>query len=500
MQYLLDAREAGNVDKISIQKYGIPSLVLMERAALALSQRVAEFLEKNVSFREKNTKILVICGMGNNGGDGVAAGRILQEWGYDVSIFLPGNREKASEEMKIQLDIAEKCSMNFVKEPELGNFSMIIDAIFGIGLSREVTGEYAAWIQKINQSPACVFSVDIPSGISADTGAVLGEAVKADKTVTFGTGKLGLFLSPGYQYAGEVFIEEIGFPAAALKETAPKVFFYTKNDIHALFPKRKQDSHKGSYGKLLVIAGSEDISGAAFFTAKAAYLLGCGLVKVVTHVNNRSMIQEKLPEALHTFYEEDEYDISEDIRWATAIVIGPGLGKNFMSEKLLSQAVTIREKPVLIDADGLNLLAGKEEYVKNGEILLPDNFILTPHLAEMSRLTDALPERLKEAPLEFVKRTKNGAVLVMKDSRTFISDGEQVYVNLSGNHALAKGGSGDVLSGIIGGLLARGTKNFLAASLGVYLHGLTAEEYIKKRSSSSMLASDILEMLPEILP
>lgn len=499
MQYLLDGTEAGNLDKISIQKYGIPSLVLMERAALALSKHVAEFLETG-SFHEKNAKILVVCGMGNNGGDGVAAGRILQEWGYDVSIFLLGNREKASVEMKTQLDIAEKCSMNFIKEPELEKYPVLIDAVFGIGLSREVTGEYAAWIQKINQCSSYVFSVDIPSGISADTGAVLGTAVKADKTVTFGTGKLGLFLSPGYQYAGEVFIEEIGFPAVALKETAPNVFFYTKNDLDELFPKRKQDSHKGSYGKLLVIAGSENISGAAYFTAKAAYLLGCGLVKVVTHRNNRSMIQEKLPEALHTFYDEDEYDLTEDIHWASAIVIGPGLGKNFMAEKLLSQVLTVREKPVLIDADGLNLLAGKEEYVKNDEILLPGNFVLTPHLVEMSRLTDALPERLKEAPLEYVKRTKNGAVIVMKDSRTFVSDGTQVYVNLSGNHALAKGGSGDVLSGIIGGLLARGMKNFLAATLGVYLHGLTAEEYIKKRSSSSMLASDILEMLPEILP
>ncbi len=494
MQYLLNAKEAGELDKISIQKYGIPSLVLMERAALALSKRVAEL--PNLS----ETKILIICGMGNNGGDGAACGRILKEWGYDVSVFLIGNREKASTEMRTQLEIAEKLSMTFVSEPDLNQFPVLIDAIFGIGLSREVTGEYAEWIQKINQSSSYVISVDIPSGISADNGAVLGEAVKADRTVTFGIGKLGLFLNAGRQYAGEVFIEDIGFPAAALEETAPKAFFYTKKEVTALFPKRKQNSHKGSYGRLLMIAGSENISGAAFFAAKAAYLLGCGLVKVVTHQNNRSMIQEKIPEALHAFYGEEGYDLEEDIKWAAAVVVGPGLGKTHVAEMLLSRVLEIREIPVLIDADGLNLLAKKEEYVKDGEIFLPGNFVLTPHLLEMSRLTGALPERLKEAALEFVKRTRNGAVLVMKDSRTLVSDGKQVYVNLTGNHALAKGGSGDVLSGIIGGLLARGVEIFLAAALGVYLHSLTADEYIKTRSSSSMLASDILEMLPEILP
>ncbi|MBR1743542.1 MAG: NAD(P)H-hydrate dehydratase, partial [Lachnospiraceae bacterium] len=328
---------------------------------------------------------------------------------------------------------------------------------------------------------------------------------------TFGEGKLGHFLYPGAHYAGKVFIEEIGFPKEALEKTAPKHFFYHPEDVKELFPKRIPNSHKGSYGKLLVIAGSEDISGAAFFAAKAAYLMGCGLVKVVTHENNRSMLQEKLPEALHAFYgkrmfrenedgEEGIPDLREDISWASAVVTGPGLGTDAAAKALLAQVLEIRDKPVLIDADGINLLAGEERYVKNGELFLPENFILTPHMLEMSRLTGTPLAELKAHPLEYVKKTREGAVFVLKDARTLVSDGEWVYVNVSGNSALSKGGSGDVLSGMIGGLLARGVERFLAAALGVYLHGLTAEEYIKDRSSSSMLASDILEMLPRVLP
>lgn len=515
MQYLLNAEEAGRLDSISIQEMGIPSLVLMERASLSLAERV----RKHVNRKEK---ILVVCGMGNNGGDGVAAGRILMEWGYDISIFLLGNREKASPEMHTQLKIAENLDMQFVEAPDLMEYPVLLDAVFGIGLSREITGSYAEWIEKMNTSGSKIISVDIPSGVSAGTGAVLGTAVKADITVTFGENKLGLLLYPGYLQAGKVYVEDIGFPGAALKKVDPKNFSYEKEDMDRLFPKRKPDSHKGTYGKLLVAAGSEKISGAAFFAAKAAYLTGCGLVKVVTHENNRTMLQEKIPEALLSVYagngsftdqRSSSYadshnnstcfsgtDLSEDIAWASAVLIGPGLGTSSQAEKLLDQILKIREKPVLIDADGINLLAKRGDCVKEGQILLPDNFILTPHMLEMSRLVNVPAEELKKDMLSYVKRTKNGAILVLKDARTLVSDGKQVFVNTSGNHALAKGGSGDVLSGIIGGLLARGEDIFSSASLGVYLHGMTAEEYIKEKSSSSMLASDILNMLPQILP
>lgn len=524
MQYIADASEAKEIDGISIHKIGIPSFVLMERASLSVADCVRSFVKK-----EKD-RILVVCGMGNNGGDGVAAGRILAEEGFDVSILLLGQEEKASEEMKRQLLIARNLLVPVITTAMLSEYTVIVDAIFGIGLSHDITGDFAEWIRKINQSKASVVAVDIPSGIDASSGKVLGTAVKADYTVTFGVNKRGLVLFPGMQYAGKVIVAEIGFPKKAVEEVMPKAVSYEREDLLALFPKRIPRSNKGNYGKTLVIAGSEQMSGAAFFAAAAAYRMGNGLVKIVTHENNRMMLQTNLPEALLWTYDGTEVlgeeaakgqtdgkaaafekRLSEEIKWATTIIIGPGLGKSAFAAFLLKKVLSVREVPVLIDADGLNLLS---EFLKNGvffegtgscpkdgstPLLLPENFVLTPHLKEMSRLTGKNTEHIKE-DLIAACQDVSGAVLVLKDARTVVSDGEHFFINQSGNNALAKGGSGDVLSGVIGGLLALGMSGFEAASLGVYLHGLTAEEYVKKRGYSSMLASDILEELKYLLP
>ena len=524
MQYIADASEAKEMDGISIHKIGIPSFVLMERASLCVSDCVRSFAEK------ERDRILVVCGMGNNGGDGAACGRILSEAGYNVQILILGQEEKASEEMKQQLFIARNLLIPVITTAVLSEYTVIIDAVFGIGLSRDVTGIYAEWIQKINQSGASVVAVDIPSGIDASSGKVLGIAVKADYTVTFGVNKRGLVLFPGMQYAGTVIVADIGFPKKAVEEVMPKAVSYEKEDLLELFPKRIPRSNKGSYGKTLVIAGSEQMSGAAFFAAAAAYRVGNGLVKIVTHENNRVMLQTNLPEALLWTYDGTEIlgegaaagqkgrkdavfekELSEQIKWATTIIIGPGLGKSAFAAFLLKQVLLVREVPVLVDADGLNLLS---EFLRDGmsfgetgnclndggtPLVFPGNFVLTPHLKEMSRLTGKDVKQIKE-DLIVACRDISGAVLVLKDARTIVSDGKRLSINQSGNNALAKGGSGDVLSGIIGGLLALGMPGFEAASLGVYLHGLTAEEYVKKRGYSSMIASDILEELKALLP
>jgi len=521
MQYIADAEEAKRIDGVSIQEIGIPSFVLMERASLSVAECVRTFAKKEID------RILVVCGMGNNGGDGVACGRILTEAGFDVEILLLGQEEKAGKEMKQQLLIARNLLIPIITTATPSEYTVIIDAVFGIGLSRDITGNYADWIEKINQSEAVVVAVDIPSGIDASSGKVLGIAVKADYTVTFGVNKRGLVLFPGMQYAGKVLVADIGFPKKAVEEVMPGAVSYERKDLLSLFPKRIPRSNKGSYGKTLVIAGSKQMSGAAFFTAAAAYRMGSGLVKIVTHENNRIMLQTNLPEALLCTYDGTELSqtgkqegrkeaaftkrISEEIKWATTIVIGPGLGKSEIAAFLLKQVLKVKELPVLIDADGLNLLA---EFVKAGTILeetenyrkmgddtlcLSENFVLTPHLKEMSRLTGKDTEQIKEDMIEACKAV-SGAVLVLKDARTVVSAGNRLYINQSGNNALAKGGSGDVLSGMIGGLLALGLSAFEAASLGVYLHGLTAEEYVKKRGFSSMLATDILEELKNLLP
>lgn len=528
MQYIADAREAKEIDGISIQKIGIPSFVLMERAAMKAAELTAKIVHK------ESDRILIVCGVGNNGGDGAACGRILMEQGFDVVIALLGDEANASEEMKQQLFIARNLLIPVITNPVVEEYSVIIDAIFGIGLSREIKGDIAGIITEINESEATVISLDIPSGIDASDGSVLGMAVKADYTVTFGVMKRGLVLFPGTLYAGKVYVADVGFPKSAIEEAAPAIFSYEREDIKKLFPKRMARSNKGSYGTTLVIAGSRQISGAAYFSAAAAYRMGSGLVKVFTHENNRQMLQERLPEALLMTYRgterlPEEYmdDILEEkeeipfleqdsekeegtafvkqlqneLSRASAVVIGPGLGTSRMSEFLVHEVLKITDIPVLIDADGLNLLQRFPEcFNEDGRILLPDNFVLTPHLKEMSRLLGNEVEEIQENLIDTACRYTKGATFVLKDARTVVSDGMRIYLNQSGNNALAKGGSGDVLSGMIGGLLAQGMEPFRAAALGVYLHGLSAEEYIKEGSSSTMLASDILKELVKLLP
>ena len=359
MQYIANAKEAKKIDGISIEQIGIPSLVLMERAALAVAKRVEELAKKEDS-------VLIICGVGNNGADGVAAGRMLSEHGYRVTFLLLGNMQKASEEMRVQLAIVKNLSLSvrttddFLKE-ELEQYTFVIDAIFGIGLSREITGKYAQWIKAVNAMQKPVVSVDVPSGIDATSGRVLGIAIRAKETITFGTLKSGLLFFPGAKYAGAVQVADIGFPKIALKEAHLQTISYDREDVKKLFPQRIPYSNKGSYGKVLVIAGSKNMGGAAYFAARAAYEMGCGLVKVITHQNNRDMLLEKLPEALLECYDEEtkEEEISDMltdvVQWADVIACGPGLGTSPTARLLFETVIKEENKPVVLDADAINL-------------------------------------------------------------------------------------------------------------------------------------------------
>lgn len=513
MQYIIDAEEAREIDRISIEEIGIPSMVLMEKAALA----VAECVKSSICPQDK---VLAVCGMGNNGGDGVAAARLLWEDGYFVTVCLIGEREKASEEMHQQLTIVENLGIRVCTGLPAGEYNVILDALFGIGLCREVTGEFADVIHWMNDQDAVRFAVDIPSGIHASTGEVLSTAVCADFTVTFGTNKRGLVLFPGCSYGGEVVVADIGFPKQAVEKVAPRSYTLTREDVVTRMPSRISRSNKGSYGKVLVIAGSRQISGACYLCAAAAYRMGCGLVKVITAEENGLVIKSKLPEALvktydsHLDYSQPEPRqklsqwIQQEIQWATSIVIGPGIGMEEPAELLLMQVLQERNKSIVIDADGLNLLAKHREFFREGEegrwkIHLPENIILTPHLTEMTRLVHVelpvLQAKIMEEALCSISRA-DGQILVLKDARTIVTDGSGVYINTTGNNALSTGGSGDVLSGMIAGLLAQGMKPKSAAILAVCFHGMAAEKYLEIGGRYSMLASDILKMLPGILP
>jgi NAD(P)H-hydrate epimerase len=309
MKKVVNAVQMKQIDSYSIHTIKIPSLVLMEQAAKA----VAKCVKKHV---KKGKKVLVVCGMGNNGADGIAAGRMLFNWGYEVSIFCIGNRSHATPEWQTQEEIAKNLGIPFVSE--ISKVDVMIDAIFGIGLSREITGEYAKVVEEINQSEALKVSVDIASGVNASDGSILGLAVRADYTVTFGYQKIGMILYPGLSYSGKVVVADIGFPKVSLEQVNVKTQCVEDKDLKILSSLRPQDSHKGTFGKVLVIAGSLNMAGAAVFSAKAAYRMGSGLVKVYTPKENRIMIQNLVPEAILSTYEND---LLEELKWASVVVL-----------------------------------------------------------------------------------------------------------------------------------------------------------------------------------
>ncbi len=510
-KYALNSFQMKEIDTFTIEQIGIPSCVLMEKAAMAVVAHV-----KKVCSKE--SKIIAVCGYGNNGGDGIAVARMLHMEGYFVDIIMVGEERRATKETKQQLKIAENLGVSILQKVQLTEYTIIIDAIFGIGLTREITGVFKKIIEEINEAKKTVVSVDIPSGVSADNGTIMGVAVKADITVTFGWEKIGCLVFPGAEYAGTVHIEEIGFATRGNTELSSR--FYFEKKPKDLFPVRKQDSNKGTYGKVLIIAGSKNMFGAAYFSAKAAYRMGAGLVRIVTARENREILQSQLPEAILTTYEtkenvlleQDEKTIKEAISWASVILLGPGLGRSAISTSLVKITITQTSVPLVVDADGLNIISdmisaqvpdktdveGRITYLAQ---LLPKGTIITPHKKELSVLTGIPFENLVNCLIDSsVSCTYNNEIIyVKKDARTIVSFGTLDYINVTGNDGMSTAGSGDVLAGMIVGLLAQGTVPFISAILGVYLHGLSGDIASEQKGTRSMIASDILEMIPEAL-
>lgn len=484
MKYVLKNQEMQDVDKEAIQQIGIPGLVLMERASEKIARRLIE-------TAEKSDKILSVAGCGNNGGDALAAARILLEEGYSVDFAVIGNLEKASEDLKTQLGILSHLGYEQQDEIDFNGYDWILDGLFGVGLSRDVSGVYQTAVDDINKSTARVMSVDIPSGISGDTGKVLGCAVRADATVTFGGPKAGHLLYPGREYTGCLYTEKIGFFDSVLKKYAGG-FTYDEEDLKRL-PKRAADSHKGTYGKILIIAGNKTMSGAAYFSAKSALRMGSGLVKVISDASNRQILQSMLPEVLFGTKE----DLQDALEWCDSILFGPGMGVSEQTKEVLELVLRRGTKPLLLDADGLNTVS---HY--GIELDYPAGCVLTPHLLEAARLLQMSAKQVKEDLLNTGHRAadKFHSVTVLKDAVTLVVSGNRpVYYNQSGNNGMATGGSGDVLSGMIACLLGRGMDCFEAAALGVYIHGLAGDIAAEKLGFDSMLASDIIDSISSVI-
>ena len=490
MKYLVSGKEMKNWEMQAMENYKIPSLLLMERAA----QKVVDELLCG-SYQLKN--ILIACGMGNNGGDGLAVARMLLQKGYDVQVCMVGALDKLTPEAKVQLEMYQALDGKFVTAPDYDEYTVIVDAIYGIGCNRDISGIGAEVIEGINHSKALVIAVDVPSGVSSDSGKICGVAVNAHTTVTFFTEKLGMMLYPGREYCGKIVVADLGIPFKNCDEC--KIITYTEEDKKKL-PERKGNSHKGTFGKVLVIAGSAKISGAAYLASAAAYGMGAGLVKIYTPEENKLAMQMLLPEALLECYDSKRpmvKQLRECMEWANVIVIGPGLGTERVAEKIFRYVVKKSKVPVVIDADGINLLA------RNKKFLIEPHapWVLTPHIQEMARLTGKSKEVILRNPMgEAVNFTEDYPVtLVLKDARTIVAKEKELrYINTSGNSGMATGGSGDVLAGMIGGLLAQGMEAYEAAKLGVYLHGSAGDAAAEKKSTYSMTATDILDGIAEV--
>lgn len=492
MKYLVTAEEMQRYDANCIERIGIPAMVLMERAALSAFERVQIYCTD--ADRGARTA-LIMAGIGNNGGDGLALARLLCEAGVRTEVWIVGNTEKASGQWKKQREILKSYPVEMSTKPAMGEYTVIIDALFGIGLSREITGEFREAVEVFNRLSGYRIALDIPSGVNADSGSILGCAVRADETVTFGFCKRGLILYPGCEYAGKVTVAEIGISERSFFGEGPGMFAYDEAP-KALLPERTRSGNKGTFGKVLLIAGSRNMAGAAILAAKSAYRIGAGMVKVITLKENRVILQETIPEALLGTAE----DLNESLIWADVVAIGPGLGKDDEAFGCLKRVIDGCDKPLLIDADGLNLLAEHQECMERlaEREQAGRELVLTPHIGELSRLTGETVTRLKENPVEYGCRlaAKLHGVVVAKDARTFVcGGGVPVCVNISGNSGMATAGSGDVLAGVIAGLMAQGQSSLEAARSGVYIHGLAGDAVSARLGEHACMAGDIVDEL-----
>lgn len=499
MEYIVSAKEMKEYDTNTSSYFHLPAEVLMERAALRIAEAVC------TRGLRPGGKVLIAAGNGNNGADGIAAGRLLWQQGFQVTFFMPDTSKKHSPLLELQLSIINSYGLNVCTELPHTEYDVIIDALFGIGLSKEVTGVFEKAVQLINESRGWVLSVDIPSGIDSDTGAVRNAAVKANMTVTFGFLKKGLVLHEGRNHAGIIRKEEIGITPDSFLSHPPKVFSYTE-PVASLLPKRIENGNKGTFGKVLVAAGNCQMAGASLLCAKAAFKTGCGMVRILTVKENKMLLNQSLPEAILDIYHTKEElleKLEEGCQWADCIVAGCGLGMGEETEEKVHFLLEQTTKPLVLDADALNMISEKSylyNLLKKTIIEKNRDIILTPHIGEFARLCHS-----KIGKTDFLEKAESfaletGCVLVCKDARTAVCLPEgKIYLNLSGNSGMATAGSGDVLAGIITGLLTQGMSAADSAAIGVYLHGKAGDRAALMKNKYTLMASDFFDQLDHLL-
>jgi NAD(P)H-hydrate epimerase len=509
---ILTGTQMAELDRFAIEEIGIPSLVLMENAGRSVFEAIrARFPD----FHQK--KIVVVCGKGNNGGDGLVLARHLINHGAMAEILVLSAPKNLSLDTQANAKILEQSdeTIHYIETEEnltqvatlLSNADLIIDAIFGTGFKGEARGLNAQVIELINLSPAFVFSIDIPSGIEGNSGQVLGSAVMADLTLTLALPKIGLLLYPGRGYVGELSMGDVGYPRSLIENFESSLELVEADWVRANLPERRPDGHKGDFGRVLVIAGSQGMTGAARLTAKAALRAGAGLVYLAHPASLSSAIESKLTEVVKLPMPDSDgaltahslSSLEKALTSKTVVAIGPGLSQNAQIATLLNRLLPKLKIPTVLDADGINNLS---DISVLSEKKLKAPLVLTPHAGELARLLGKTREEIEAHRVEIAEQTAKelGVTLVLKGAPTITAwpDGK-IFVNSTGNSGLASGGSGDVLTGLIVGLIAQGMDVPQAAVAGVYLHGRTADALKKKLGERGMIASDLIRYLPKTL-
>lgn len=462
------------------------SPALMQRAGLA----AFELLQEKWPTAQK---IAVCCGKGNNGGDGYVVARLAKQAGLDVSLYViepPG-----SDTAKQVASAAEEAGLVPAEFENRGILAadVIVDALLGSGLKGDVNPTYESVIMAINAAKTPVLAIDIPSGLDGDTGSVQGCAVQADYTITFIALKQGLFTHKGPAYCGQVSVNNLGIPTDYLDQAPATAKLLSNAFLTELLPRRNRDSHKGLYGHTLVIGGDYGMGGAVRMAAEAAMRVGSGLVSVATRPEHVSVVSGSRPEIMcHQMSQPEDLDFLLDR--ASVVVIGPGLGKTDWAKGLLERVLSTSDLPKIIDADGLNLLSAAPEHA--------DNWILTPHPGEAARLLGVTCQSIQDDRFASAHALQNkyGGTVVLKGAGTVVQSNNTLpRICPAGNPGMASGGMGDILSGIIGGLLAQGLNLAAAAEAGVLVHSMAADEAARQGGERGLLATDLLAHLRNLV-
>ncbi|MBN2186577.1 MAG: NAD(P)H-hydrate dehydratase [Dehalococcoidia bacterium] len=490
-----------NMDRGAMEKFGISQDLLMENAGQAVYFVILK------EFGVKNRKFAVFCGAGNNGGDGLVVARKIHSNGGEAKVFLLDDETKFKGAAKTNFDIVSRMPVEVSKVSSIESIKSavfssdaIVDAMFGTGLAREVSGIYRDMIQLINESNKTVFSVDIPSGVNGDTGEVMGTAVKADYTVTFGLPKIGNILYPGYDYCGKLYVSHISFPPALYNAASIKVEINTPIEL----PRRDNNAHKGDLGEVLFIAGASSYLGAPYFSALSFLKAGGGYSRLATPTSISSFLASKGSEIVFVPQKEtpagsialeNKDGLLKLSQAVDMVIMGPGLSLNEETQELVRELAMEIEKPLLIDGDGITAISTDIEIIKRRK----SETILTPHMGEMSRITKKDISEVDENKIEVLQHTARelNAIIVLKGAHSLIGyPDETAFINLSGNPGMATAGSGDVLTGTIAAMFGLGLHLKAAVRMGVFIHGFSGDLAAKDKGEDGITAQDILDYLP----